>query len=625
MSFGASLNVQFKPQFNGATLALDSLAFTNAAGQTLSVSRLDFLLSDFALRKSDGVWIENTNWQAYASVTAGRTTFNLGNIPGGAYDRLRFRVGLRPDLNHSDPAKYPADHPLNANLNGLHWGWSGGYVFLALEGRWRNPDGQLSGYSFHLGNDPMLMTVELPAALSLDRDQIAKLTLHVDRLFAGRPPLQLAPDTASTHSRDEDPLALRLRAQVESAFAVEVIEFTGTLTAQKPSAAGRQIAPTATPYRFTFARHFPTPQLPLDNPLTNEGVELGRKLFHDPLLSLNGRQSCATCHQVQSAFTDTGKALSLGAEGQAGTRNAMPLFNLAWKRSFFWDGRAPSLREQVLMPIQNPIEMHETLPNIIAKLSSTGGSRRKEALITSETPTDASLKRNTSPAPQAIGSRARTNSVESPRSAEPTTSPSSEDYPALFARAFGTSEITSERVARAMEQFLLTLVSYESRFDRVMQGREQATDEEKRGFELFLTEYDPRRGMYGADCFHCHGGPFLTNHGFANNGLDAGSCDSGLEEVTGRPADKGRFAVPSLRNVALTAPYMHDGRFNTLEEVIEHYSTGVKRSASLDPNLAKHPGGGIPLSDADKKALVAFLKMLTDEQYLTNKTNATAR
>jgi cytochrome c peroxidase len=191
-----------------------------------------------------------------------------------------------------------------------------------------------------------------------------------------------------------------------------------------------------------------------------------------------------------------------------------------------------------------------------------------------------------------------------------------ETYPALFEQAFGTKEIDADRVARALEQFLLTIVSYRSKFDRAMQGREEFTKEEKRGFELFITEHDPRRGLFGADCFHCHGGPLFSNKRFANNGLEAKPVDIGLGGVTKREFDQGFFSVPSLRNVAVTAPYMHDGRFKTLEEVVEHYVSGVKRSPSLDPNLAKHPPGGVPLSVADKQALVAFLKTLTDDEYL---------
>lgn len=154
---------------------------------------------------------------------------------------------------------------------------------------------------------------------------------------------------------------------------------------------------------------------------------------------------------------------------------------------------------------------------------------------------------------------------------------------------------------------------YDSKFDRVLDGRAEFTEQEQRGFELFHTEYDPRRGQFGADCFHCHGGPLFQSQSFGNNGLDSGFRDLGRFLITKKEGDKGRFAVPSLRNVAATGPYMHDGRFKTLDDVIEHYASGVKRSPTLDPNLAKHPDGGVPLSDSDKKALIAFLKCLTDE------------
>ena len=188
-------------------------------------------------------------------------------------------------------------------------------------------------------------------------------------------------------------------------------------------------------------------------------------------------------------------------------------------------------------------------------------------------------------------------------------------YPAFFTAAFGTPEITAQKIALALENYLLTLTSFDSKFDRALRGEEKLTADEQRGFELFSTEYDPRRGQFGADCFHCHGGPLFQSQSFGNNGLDEVSLDIGRAKMTGKNSDQGKFSVPSLRNVALTAPYMHDGRFKTLAEVVEHYATGVKRSATLDPNLAKHPNGGVPLSTADKQALVAFLKTLTDEKF----------
>ncbi|HTA94989.1 MAG TPA: cytochrome c peroxidase, partial [Verrucomicrobiae bacterium] len=222
----------------------------------------------------------------------------------------------------------------------------------------------------------------------------------------------------------------------------------------------------------------------------------------------------------------------------------------------------------------NPIEMHESLANALAKIKQT-------------TPPDG----RTAP-------------------------PCAPDYPKMFNAAFGSPEITIDRVARALEQFLLVQVSFNSKYDRVMNGQENFTEQEQRGFELFNTEYDPYHGQYGADCFHCHGGPLFQSQNFANNGLDSAFSDLGLFKTTKRAGDEGKFAVPSLRNVAVTAPYMHDGRFRTLDEAVEHYCTGMKRSATLDPNLAKHPDSGVPLSADDKRALVAFLKTLTDEKFL---------
>ncbi|OYW26780.1 MAG: hypothetical protein B7Z47_07280, partial [Chthoniobacter sp. 12-60-6] len=236
--------------------------------------------------------------------------------------------------------------------------------------------------------------------------------------------------------------------------------------------------------------------------------------------------------------------------------------NLAWQQAFFWDGRAATLREQVLMPIQDVHEMNETMPQVIAKLSADADCAR------------------------------------------------------AFEQAFGSKEITAERIAKALEQFLLTLVSQESRFDRAARKVAELTESEKRGLQLFVTEFDPKRGLRGADCFHCHGGTLFTSQPFANNGLQLAEADVGRMKVTQNAADRGKFKTPSLRNVARTAPYMHDGRFNTLEEVVEHYSSGVRRTATLDANLAKHPEGGVQFTVEEKADLVAFLKTLTDEGFV---------
>ncbi len=559
-----ALRIEIHPRFASSPLTFDSLANTNAAGRRLSVTRLDFLLSNIALHRSGSTWLEQPEWAAYLSARDGRAAFQLANLPGGRFDRIRFSIGIPARQNHADPAPLAPEHPLNPNLNGLHWSWQGGYVFFALEGSWLRPDGRQRGYSYHLATDRMFMSVELPLTLDLTDDCELDLALDVAKVFSDRHRIGFEDDSASTHSRPGDPLADQLRDNLVHAFSVEGIRVAPAKTPIAAITNKMEMAANARPYRLTFSRFFPQPALPRDNPLTEDGVELGRSLFHDSSLSINNRQSCASCHQADAAFSDT-RRFSLGAERQAGTRNAMPLLNLAWKNTFFWDGRAPSLRDQVLRPIQDPREMHESLASVVTKLDALADNR------------------------------------------------------VLFARAFGTPEITADRIARALEQFLLVQVSHDSRFDRSLAGRAELTSEEKRGFELFHTEYDPRRGQFGADCFHCHGGPLFKSQGFANNGLDAAFNDRGLELATGKPGDLGKFAVPSLRNIALTAPYMHDGRFATLEDVVTHYATGVKRSATLDPNLAKHPDGGVPLSVEDRQALLAFLRTLTDERFMTNR------
>jgi cytochrome c peroxidase len=554
-----TLRMRIAPVFDGAPLQFDSLSYRTGARQKFSITRLDFLLSNFALRHHDGAWIEQTNWFAFVSARDDKANFRIDNVPAGDYDRLRFLVGLKPEVNHSQAAYYPGGHPLNPDVNGLHWGWMGGYVFLALEGKWLRPDGQQSGFSYHLATDRELMTVELPVSSQMSGDSDLRLTLDVNEILGGTHAVAFSADNISTHSRANDLFADYLRSNVERAFTARGIS-PAVLTDSERQRLHLEIAPGAKPYRLTISAFFPRPALPADNPLTEQGVALGRRLFFNRQLSINNSQSCSSCHNPFTAFADK-TYVSIGAEGQKGTRNAMPLFNLAWKSSFFWDGRAATLREQVLLPIQNPIEMHETLTNVAAKLNAD------------------------------------------------------KEYPALFAGAFGHSEITADRIARALEQFLLAQVSFDSKFDGVVSSSAKFTPEEQRGFELFHREYDPVHGQFGADCFHCHGGPLFQSQTFANNGLDASFSDVGRFAATGRVGDQGEFAVPSLRNVEVTAPYMHDGRFKTLEEVVAHYCTGMKRSATLDPNLAKHPDGGVPLTQADQRALVAFLKTLTDERF----------
>jgi len=588
--FAATLQIEITPKVSGENLQPASFRYQTSAGETFSITRASYLVSDFALQRSDGSWLEISNSVAWLDFEANRKSIWLEHIPAGEFCSVRFLVGLNTNYNHADVAKFPAGHPLNPNLNGLHWSWQGGFIFLALEGLWRNAGGQLDGWAYHLARDTNATRITLAAPLTITNETKVELDFDLATLLNAPHPLSFGKDGSSTHSRDGDPVAAALVANLAGAFRVHRI---GNLTDTEIARAHPKplyLPEKFTPYPFQMSATFPIPDLPRDNPLTVERVTLGKTLFFDKQLSINNAQSCSDCHAPEKAFTD-GRKTARGAEGGFGPRNSMPLFNLAWKNEFFWDGRAKSLRDQVLRPIQNALEMHETLTNVVVKLQSTRSSRREEALTEK----------------LEIGMSLLTSAA------------TNEDYASLFTAAFGSPEITAEKISLALENYLLTLTSFDARFDRVLRGEGKFTAEEQRGFELFSTEYDPRRGQFGADCFHCHGGPLFQSQSFANNGTDGAFTDIGREQVTGKASDRGRFAVPSLRNLTLTAPYMHDGRFATLEEVVEHYATGVKRSATLDPNLAKHPDGGVPLSAADKRALVAFLRTLTDAQFAAQK------
>jgi cytochrome c peroxidase len=536
-------------------LQLGSLRYDNSRRENFSVTRLSYLLSAFAFQGEDGAWLELTNHVAWMDAEKERTLVSF-NLPKARFRAVRFSVGLNGALNHADAAQFAPDHPLNANLNGLHWGWQGGYIFMAVEGLWRNR-GAIDGFSFHLAGDSNCTPIVLPWPLTSTNHGRIEVDFDIATLLNAPRPISFERDGSSTHSRAGDVIAPALVNNLSTAFRVRNVGVTAS-SAARQKLEPRHVPKTFTPYRLAIAASFPKPNLPNDNPLTQERVALGERLFHERLLSRDGTISCASCHDRRTAFADA-RRFSVGVSHRVGTRNAMPLFNLAWKSVFFWDGRAASLREQALMPIQDHNEMAQSLTNAVAALE---GSCRE-----------------------------------------------------LFTRAFGSPEITAEKIGLALECFLLTLTSFDSKFDRSIAGSVELTAEEKHGFELFMTEYDPRRGQYGADCFHCHGGPLFQSQSFANNGLDAAFKDAGRANVTRRRSDAGKFSTPSLRNVAQTAPYMHDGRFATLAQVIEHYSSGVQRSETLDPNLAKHPDGGLHLSAEDKRALVVFLETLTDNKF----------
>ncbi|MEC8649893.1 MAG: MbnP family protein [Verrucomicrobiota bacterium] len=552
---GAQLSIEFVAKWETRPVVLSDSWHATRNNSSLSISRIAYLVSEPLLIDSMGNKHILKDWFGLIDFEAGVTSVDLADLPPLEFTAIEFLIGLKPEINQSDPAKFPAKHPLNPINNKLHWNWQDGYIFLALEGHWQTKYNK-GGFSYHLGNEPHRMRVRIPATVDL-RTSDAQLILHfnLDHVLAN---IAVA-KTSSTHGRQGDPLALELKQQTEGAFLVAQIHATQRQSVI-PAVKGIATPFIGTPYPLKISKFFPLPPLPKDYPLSIERVELGRRLFHDSSLSRNATVSCATCHQSERAFADR-DIRSTGIDRQVGKRNSMPLVNLAWKQQFFWDGRVDSLREQALFSIENETEMDASLPLVEKRLSLH-------------------------PA-----------------------------YPSLFKGAFGSRDISAERIGVAIEQFLLSQTSADSRFDRAVKGEAELSELEKRGLKLFFTEYDPRRKLYGADCFHCHGGPLFSDHVFHNNGLRL-TTDHGRALITRRDTDIGKFSTPSLRNVGITAPYMHDGRLKTLEEVVEHYSTGIYQSPTLNPNLAKHPGQGIPMNDIDKAALVAFLKTLTDSCYL---------
>lgn len=296
---------------------------------------------------------------------------------------------------------------------------------------------------------------------------------------------------------------------------------------------------------------------PPDNPSTHDGVALGRRLFYENALSDDYSMSCSSCHRQENAFSDT-RQFSIGTNGAIGRRQAMALVDLAWDGLFFWDGRSPSLEAQAFKPVVDHAEMRNTWPTVVARLQ-----------------------------------------------ADPV-------YPSLFERAFGTSIIDSVNVVRAIAQFERSLTSFGSRFDRFRYLGDSAalTEAEQRGMTLF---------MRGAHCADCHHEPMMADHGLRNNGLDLVFADQGAAEVTGNPAHAGRFKVPTLRNIEVSPPYMHDGRFSTLEEVVDFYAEDVQLgSPGLDNHMLPWVAGQVQLSTEERADLVAFLKALTDVEFLTN-------
>jgi len=335
------------------------------------------------------------------------------------------------------------------------------------------------------------------------------------------------------------------------------------------------------PYTIIKPAGFLQILIPADNPMTYDGVQLGRRLFYDAILSKDSSISCSSCHLPQGNFTDN-LAFSKGVDGVVGRRSAMALLNVAYSNNLFWDGRSKTLEDQALIPVEDPIEMHATWPQVVTRLQEHS------------------------------------------------------TYPTLFRKAFGissTDEITKELTAKALAQFERIMISSgNSKYDQLLRGEAEFTDEEIDGKLMFFDEGATAGvNLPDAQCFHCHGGQTFTTNNFFNNALDSVASlndfpDKGRGEVTRLATDNGKFRSPGLRNIALSAPYMHDGRFQTLEQVLDHYSHNGFGVSNEDPFI-RQIGYPVPgtnpirysgLTPYQKSAIVAFLHTLSDPEFVNN-------
>ena len=307
-----------------------------------------------------------------------------------------------------------------------------------------------------------------------------------------------------------------------------------------------------TDYRFVNPANFPEPTYTFENnPVTEAGFELGRRLFYDPMLSVDGTVSCNNCHQLALAFADAQQhPLSIGVDNRMGKRNAPALTNLAYMDEFFWDGGVTHLDHVPINAIEAEFEMDEELSNVVKKLRY------------------------------------------------------SPMYDSMFRVAFDIKEITSPFMLHALAQFTVMMVSSNSKYDKyVRKEGETLTDEELRGMQSFETK-----------CASCHKGELFTDMSYRNNGISAVFEDKGRATITTRDSDIGKFRVPSLRNVQRTSPYMHNAMFETLEEVLDHYENGILLSETLDPLLVH----GIQFDEGEKANIIAFLKTLTDYEFIAD-------
>jgi cytochrome c peroxidase len=295
---------------------------------------------------------------------------------------------------------------------------------------------------------------------------------------------------------------------------------------------------------ITYPDYFPAPVYDFtNNQFTQKRFLLGKKIFFDKQLSSDGTISCNSCHAQTHGFADHNVSFSLGVNGAIGSRNSPSIANMIWSPYFMWDGGVNHIEVFSVAPITNPDEMHETMSNVLSKLNSNIQYRK------------------------------------------------------LFKEAYGSDLITDQLLLKAITLFMSKIISCNSKYDKMRQGKVEYNSMENQGYDLFKQK-----------CASCHTEPLFTNYQFINNGIDSVFTDLGREKITFNNEDRGKFKVPSLRNIELTYPYMHDGRFWSLEQVLNHYRSGIRNSETLHPTLTN----GIEITELEQQKIISFLRTLTD-------------
>jgi len=586
--------IHFVLLMNGQPVQFDTLIYKNIAGNRFEINQVQYFISEVTIHKASGEKIllsPDRNWHYVdKDIPKTLTWYLTDKIEAGVYDSISFTFGLSKNNNKSFKFRNPPE-----NLMAWPDVLGGGYHYMKINLKYLNHNGELSNFNCHLGTGQV-------------RNNKGNITSFIQNSFC-----ITLPNSSFVQNNSETKevqLIMNLENWFNGANKIDFNNYGGIMDKQEVMKSfcenGAHVFSVAgtsgivkdswsqpKPYLINIPLFPDSLNIPADNPMTNEGVELGRYLFYDGRMSGHTNKkklmSCASCHRQEHAF-ECGINHPLykdghphGLSGKPTPHTMLPLINLVWvNEGYMWNGSINKNNNKLGSDAYGvPAELPYHYKNIesfvwmsIVAPHEMNGSIKKTVRAIQKIPM----------------------------------------YSSMFKRAFGSDSVTIDRISKAIAQFVRSLVSFNSKFDRFMDGKAVLSNSEKNGLYIFSTE----RG----DCFHCHGSPAIplwTTNLFMNNAKDINFNEPGDRySVTGNPKDRGKYRVPTLRNIEFTAPYMHDGRFKTLDEVLDFYNSGLKRSPYVDPLMINMNHGGIHLPQKDIDDLKAFLKTLSDSSFITN-------